>query len=198
MQLVKLSKPEQEPFSLEDVKAHIRVDQNIEDSLLRTYLASAVDECSRYMQIAIAQQVYQASFDCWTETLWLPMSPVVSVDSVKYRLPDGTEDSLTTDDFAYTRYTAGALVTFTDGYDFPTLWTKPAGIIVEFLAGFDADDGSSGVDAAWLEMPPAIKQAVFLTVGHYYANREAVTQGKTPIPLPRGAEHLLDFYKVYR
>jgi len=199
MQLIKLTKPIQPPFDLETAKVHTRIDQDTEDAVLEGYLAAAVDECARYMQIAISQQDYQARFDCWPcAMLWLPMSPIVAVSAVKYLDEAGDELTLSADDWSFERRPGGGFVYFASDYSFPTLAADKLGAVrVNFTAGFDSDDGSSGDEDPELEMPAAIRQAVFLTFAHYYAHRESVDNGRT-VPVPRGAEHLMDFHRVYR
>lgn len=49
---------------------------------------------------------------------------------------------------------------------------------------------------AGLVINDAIRAAILLTVGHLYANREAVTVGQA-LELPMGVAHLLNTYKLY-
>lgn len=55
---------------------------------------------------------------------------------------------------------------------------------------YQSDDGEFEVE----DVPESIKIAVLLLVGHYYANREAVTFG-TPSKIPFGVESLLWPYR---
>ena len=45
-------------------------------------------------------------------------------------------------------------------------------------------------------IPPPIKQAIMLTIGLYYNNREEVTVSQTH-PLAQGALHLIQLYRDY-
>ena len=46
------------------------------------------------------------------------------------------------------------------------------------------------------DVPNAIKQAILLTIGNWYANRESVIIGRITSELPQSALWLLNTYKV--
>ena len=69
---------------------------------------------------------------------------------------------------------------------YPTTSDRIAAIRVEYIVG---------VTAANL-VDNAIKQAVLLTIGHWYQNREAVIVGRIATELPMAAKYLLDQYKI--
>lgn len=201
--LTKISKPVQSAVPLTTAKLHTRLDQSLEDVVLQIYLDAAVDECAKYTQRAIEQCDYRLTLDDWScepgGVIVLPMAPVVSVESVKYLDEAGDLVEVDDDDWDYQRTPAGGYVFFSDGYSFPTLATgRPGRVQVEFTAGYDADDGSSGDADPELAMPKPIVQAILLTFAHFYANRESVTTGRAPAVVPRAAEWLLDFYRCYR
>jgi len=201
--LTRISKPLQSAVTLEKAKLHTRVDLDVEDSVLATYLASAIGECAQYASRALEQCDYRLTLDDWSceagGVIPIPIAPLVAVDSVKYL--DEADSLVTVDaaDWGYQVTPGGGYVYFADGYSFPSLVTgKPGRVQIELTAGYDADDGSSGVSDPELEMPAPIVQAILVTFAHYYANRESVTAGKTPVVVPRAAEWLLDFYRIYR
>jgi uncharacterized phiE125 gp8 family phage protein len=45
-------------------------------------------------------------------------------------------------------------------------------------------------------VPPAIKQAILLLVGHWFANRETVVIGTIVAQMPSAVEALLSTYRV--
>ena len=45
-------------------------------------------------------------------------------------------------------------------------------------------------------IPPTLKQAILLTIGLYYGNREEVTSSQTHV-LAQGALHLIQLYRDY-
>lgn len=199
MTLERITNPVQRAFSLDDAKAHLRVDTTDEDDLIAGMLDAAIDEAARYTRRAVNQQQYRQTWPAWPDCIELEMAPIVSVDALKYVDEDGNEITVSDDDWDYRRTPAGAVVFFTStNWTYPTLSTTGPKVFVEFVAGYDADDGSSGDSDPELKPPAAIKQAIMLTVGHFFANRESVVTGKVPMVLPLGAERLLDYLKIYR
>jgi uncharacterized phiE125 gp8 family phage protein len=185
-------------FTIADAKAHLRVDQNNEDGPIGDMLAAAIDEAARYTSRAINQQTYRQQWYRWPdqpcELLELQVAPVKSVTSIKYLDASGDEQTLAGSNYTWHRTDRGATIDFIASITFPTLHeTEKPAVFVDFVAGYEV-----GASDAELLPPPAIKQAVMMTVGHFYANREAVTTGKVPMVMPRGAEHLLDFLRIYR
>lgn len=196
--LTKTTKPAQVAVDLDKAKLHARVDQDYENDVLEIYLASAIDECAAYAGLAINQQGYRLTLDCLPPCIQIPIGPVVDVEGVTYLDEAGDEQAMDDADWDWKRTSTGAEVFFRDGFTLPTVANRPACVWVDLVAGFDADDGSSGVDDPELELPACIQQAVFVTFGHYYANRETVVTGKPATAVPRTAEWLLDLKKVYR
>jgi uncharacterized phiE125 gp8 family phage protein len=206
MLLERITNPVQRAISLDDAKAHLRVDTTDEDELIAGMLDAAIDEAARYTRRAVNQQTYRQTWLAWPASTYpdtmpfeLDMAPVVSVDSLKYVDEDGNEATVADDDWDYRRTAKGAVVFFASStWSWPTLSTTDPKVFVDFVAGYDADDGSSGDGDPELKMPPALKQAIMLSVGHFFANRESVVTGKVPMVLPLGAERLLDYLKIYR
>ena len=69
---------------------------------------------------------------------------------------------------------------------FPELSERKNAIEVRYKVGVSS---ASDVDQA-------IKQAVLLTIGNYYENRQAVVTGTIATELPMNAKFLLDQYRV--
>lgn len=194
------SVPTLKAITLDVVKDHLRVDQDLEDGLIAAYLDAAIDACATYTNRALNQAEWQASFNCWPacDYFHLPIAPIVTVHALKYFDEDGTEQTVDPASWWFVHTDDGGRVYVSQDYDRPTLRTEPPDqIYIEFLAGYDSEDGSSGTDAE-LTMPAAIKSAILLTVGHLYANRESVVVGKAAVEIPSGAKFLLDLKRIYR
>ena len=52
------------------------------------------------------------------------------------------------------------------------------------------------IGAASTYVPDGIKQAVLLTLGNWYENRQTVITGRTATELPLSSQYLLDQYKI--
>jgi len=51
-------------------------------------------------------------------------------------------------------------------------------------------------ESATADVPQAIKEAVLLTVGHWYQNRQSVVTGTQVNEVPMTSKYLLDQYKI--
>ncbi len=194
------SVPLQRAVTLAAVKSHLRVDHDLEDELIASYLDAAIEDAAIYTNRILDQGEWSATFSAWPcgSSFFLPIAPIVSVDSLKYFPEEGDEQTVPAENWSFVTTSDGGLLTLLSTYSRPALRVEPLEqITVELVAGHDADDGSSGEDPE-LKLPPAIKAAIFLTVGHLYANREAVVVGRTALILPRGAEQLLHRKRIYR
>jgi hypothetical protein len=73
-----------------------------------------------------------------------------------------------------------------DGQSFPDITKRNDAVLVRYTVGYGAAS----------DVPEIIKQAILLTIGNFYANRQSVITGKTATELPQNSKWLLDTYKV--
>ncbi len=139
---------------------------------------------------ALLTQTWTLTLDCWPSKIVLPLSPVQSVSSVGYSDTDGVQQIL--DPLAY-RVTGLAswdpTISLVNGETWPELDTIPAGIEVEFVAGY-------GDDLA--DLPAPVLQAIRMLTAHWYEQREAVLTGSIATELPLGVASLIQPYRIYR
>ena len=69
----------------------------------------------------------------------------------------------------------------------PNLSDRINAVHVKYTVGF----GTTSAD-----VPDGIKQAVLLTIGNWYENRQSVISGRTATELPLSSQYLLDQYKI--
>ncbi|MFD2597521.1 head-tail connector protein [Sphingobacterium corticis] len=72
-----------EPVSLEEVKRFCRIDQDYigEDDLLKTLISSARSMIEQYANISLIKKRLEVFTDS-TKLFWLPMSPVIEIESL--------------------------------------------------------------------------------------------------------------------
>jgi len=78
-------------------------------------------------------------------------------------------------------------IQLTDGQSFPTITKRNDAVVARYTVGY----GSAASD-----VPEIIKQAILLTIGNFYQNRNSVVIGRIATELPMNVKWLLDTYKV--
>ena len=74
-----------------------------------------------------------------------------------------------------------------DGQSFPDITKRNDAVLARYTVGY----GSAASD-----VPEIIKQAILLTIGNFYQNRNSVVIGRIATELPQNVKWLLDTYKV--
>ncbi len=178
-----VTQPTEEPLSLDEVKAHLRVDGAEEDALLSHYLQAARLTAERQCWRQIAKATLEWSIDCFPadECLFIPRPPLISITSIKYVDPNA--DTQTFDPVNYYVDPLGepGRVVLKSGSAWPVTNLQPGSVLVRYEAGY--------ADAA--SVPADLKTALLLLVGHLYENREAVLAGAAANELPFGVDALL-------
>lgn len=174
-------------ISLAEAKAQCRVDSSDEDALITSLVAAATSYLDGYAGIlgrALVTQTWRQDFDRYARCLRLPLL-AASVTAIHWIDDDGGDTTIAGADYALLADGRGSYVRFVDGFSTPGSLAETAGLKVTFTAGY-------GAAAA---VPPAIKQAAQLLVGHWYVNREAVNVGNITTILPLAADALLQPFR---
>lgn len=158
-----------EPLTLAEAKAHLRVDFAEDDALITALISAAREHAENYICAPIRCRTEQQ------QTMGFPVGC--------YHLPHLS---------AVVGITYGA-ETFTDfvvlGDTVTGNWPCTSEVVtIEYTAGFETVS----------DVPAVIKQALLLTIGHLYENREAVIVGTTAVEVPMGTLALLHPYRNYR
>ncbi|MCL4065338.1 head-tail connector protein [Pseudomonas sp. GX19020] len=174
MNLVRKVAPADPLVSREDLKLHLRVDGDDENSLIDGLFAAAmshIDGPRGVLGRCIQPQTWAFETEAWSGFLRMPFTGVSQVSaSVQV---DGDRVSV-----ALTSRSCG-------------VWTEVR--LDDVVTGqVSVEVEASTPDDAW----PAIIAAVTLLVGHWYENREAVVTGTIATTLPLGVERLLSPLKV--
>lgn len=208
-----ITPPAVEPVSIAQAKIHLRVDFDEDDDLIEGLITAARELCEQKMQRAIFNQMYVLSLDQfnygdWRSTipmerrnplrfsaLWesmalrLPMPRLVSVSSITYLDNNGEQQTLDPNAYVVDASSQPARIVPAANLTWPTTdYYVPGSVKVTFVAG------SYGDGVTVNNCPSAIKQAILLLVGHWYSNREAVTE-KPMTNLPLAVDALLSPYR---
>lgn len=210
LQLV--SAPNSEPVSLEEAKAHLRLDFNDDDQLVLSLISAAREVVEGNLRRAVFSQTYELTLDQFpypTGTLTrtpdqrenylfpsiyfsdyaieFPLSKVTSVDSITFVDVTGEKVTLPEAQYAFDVNTVPARIVPSNGGTWPYINSySPGSITITFKAGEWNSD----------TVPASVKQAMLLLLGHWYANREAVTD-KAMTTLPMAVDCLLARFVSY-
>lgn len=183
---VRTAAPADTPVSLDEAKAHLRVDHTDDDDVINGLIAAAVDYLDGWTGIlgrALVKQSWRqefAGFGC----LRLQVGPVSGVEVITYF--DSRNQTQTLPDTAYVMRTdaRGSYVDLPPQGIWPSAYVRPDAVSVTYEAG----------SATAAEVPAAIKAAIMLMVASWYRNREATSDGAAT-ELPIGVAALLAPYR---
>lgn len=200
--------PAEEPLTLAEAKAHLRVDASNEDDLIAALIVAARELAETRQRRALVTQTWDLTLDRWPygggyydrairqmgpgSPLWLPNTgqlpielprpPLQSVTSIAYVDPEGNSQTLDPSAYVVSTGTPGRIAP-AYGLTWPSIRNQIDAVTIRYVAGYGAASA----------VPKATKQAILLLVGHLYENREAVAVnvGANILELPMGVEALL-------
>ena len=198
--LVQTSAPETEPVSLTEAKTHARapLDVTAEDNWFLATITAARQKCEDLTGLAMITQEWKLLLDCWDDpdysdagprlsaqaavfpferviNLWLARFPIQTVESVKYKA--ASDGALTT--LSASQYTLG-IDSGRLAAAYGQIWPVPRAEIEAIEIAFTAGYGDDAV-------PELAKQAILLTVAHWWEHRG----DETTDDLPMAAKSLL-------
>lgn len=208
---------EARPVTRDEVKQHLRIDHDDDDTIIDLYIAAVTNHVEKYLQRSLEPQVWDLTLDYFPpyydfctrgmtdlqlrdlQTIEIPLPPLISVDSIRYFNPAGTEIELDADLYTVDITKQPGSVIPVGTFTWPTVLEGSNKVIIRFRAGYDevvSPSGSSaGVESG---VPPAIKAAIMLMIGDLFENRENVAPNAPGIiPMPVAALSLLSLYRIH-
>lgn len=174
-------------LTLSELKEHLKVDVDVDDTFIKNLGRAATSSCEEYTNRFFLKTKIEQYSDSWSGVSELLKSPVQTDSfSIRYYDKNDTVQTLATTEYFLDNISMPARVCPAPNKSFPTLSSRINAVGVTYFVGVDT--------AAEVDM--AIKQAVLLTVGHWYANRETVVVGRIATEIPMAAKYLLDQYKI--
>lgn len=200
-----ITPPAYSPITLAQALAHLRVDAGDDDAYVALALASAVSAVESFTKRPLYKQQWRyalnqfpygrTGFDdfrpLWMEAgaIELPLAPLVAtnpITSIAYVDEAGAAQTLGSSHYRVSN-SDRCVVAPTYGEVWPVTLAVQDAVTIDFYAGYAED--TTGGDTANV-IPPALKHAVLLMLGQFYANREAVITGTIAVELPLGVQSL--------
>lgn len=170
-------------LTIEDVKAHLRVDHADEDALITGLIDAATAHLDGYNGIlgrALVTQTWTVDFPTFRNRLDIPLGPIQSA-TIQYYDSTDVQRTLATSVYAVLSDGLGPYVGLRYNQQWPQTYTRDDAVRITFVAGYGA--------AA--SVPVAIRAAMLLLIAHWYDNRAAVNVGNITSEMPVSAAALL-------
>ena len=174
--------------TLEQAKAHLRVSHADDDAVITAMIGRAVAQFDgpRGIGLCLSTQTWELRLDAFPLCIDIPLGPVASVLSVKYIDMAGVEQTLAA--LNYKLDTGGEMARLVPafGLSWPAPRSEIGAVAVQFVAG-----------SASVDINKALIGGVLLLVGHYYENREAVSDAQLAA-LPLAVAEIMEQFRVGR
>jgi uncharacterized phiE125 gp8 family phage protein len=190
---VLVTPPTEEPLELAEAKLHLRIEesQTAEDGLVDALIRAARQYVEEYTGRALVKQTWKLTLDrfptdCGRDMpIRVPLPPLRSVGSIKYIDSSGVQQTLASSEYLVDSVSEPARIAPAYEKTWPIARQQMNAVEVQFECG-----ATTGAEA-----PPSLKAAMKLLIGHWYANKEAVTDVSVA-PLPMAVESLLSQHRV--
>ena len=143
-----ITSPAAAPVSLQEAKAHLRVDNTADDALILAMVAAATSDAEHRLGRALVQQTWEQVQDGFDDDIDLPNPPLVSVTSLKYIDTDGTEQTLSTSLYSVDGDSEPARILPAYGASWPGTRSVPSAVRARYVAGYAATFAISAITKA--------------------------------------------------
>ena len=184
MNYTQVTTPTTEPISLQEAKDYLRVDSNVEDTLITALIKAARSKVENDTWRKMITQTLLLSMDKSEVKRFVGItgSPIQSITHIKYFDINVVQQTLSTGSYQSNLLNEPAIIEITD---MPDMADRMNALQIEFICGY-------GVAAS---VPEDLKLAMLLLIGHYYEHREAVTVGNMK-DLPMAYDALISPYRL--
>ena len=189
MPLTLLIPPAQEPVTLADMKAWLRMDGIDEDGLINALIYSARLSIETITAKALITQTWRVVLDQWpmVPIVDVPLAPLQRLAAARVYNTDGSTTALTVSDF-YVETSAKQQPRLALLKRQPPPMVPISGIELDIVTGY-GDDGTS--------VPEPLKLAVKMLVAFWFENRGDEPTG-VPLKWPDEISRLLAPYQMRR
>jgi uncharacterized phiE125 gp8 family phage protein len=190
MWLNQTAAPSGAPITLDQAKAHLRVDHADEDALITSLIEGVtqhLDGRRGYLGRCLMSQSWEYRVHCfpWCDGIEIPLPPLLTVESVKYVDEAGVLQTLADDQYVVDAATYQGQVRRAYQVVWPVARAEDYAVRIAFTAGFgDAD-----------AVPAPIKTAMLMIIEQLYDKRGDGGDANQ-ITIPAAAKWLLGPYRI--
>jgi uncharacterized phiE125 gp8 family phage protein len=187
--LVTTIEPTAEPILLAEAKDHCRVTHAVDDNYLTDLIAVARHHVEQVTARALVNRTLRLDLDDFPacEEIELDQPPAVSVTHLKYYDSDNVLQTFSSGSYALDASNIVPRIVLATTASWPTAYERPNAVQITYVAGYGAHGGL---------VPPPLRHAMKLLIGHWYENREPVVTGTIATDIPMTVTRLLQPYRV--
>lgn len=183
------TEPDVEPVTLDEAKAQLRQSSSdADDPMIAQLIVAARLRAESFCVRSFIQTTWTMTLDAFPPVIFLPRSPVISVDEIRYIDDNGTQQTLSASLYQTDLANRQGRIAPAYGEDWPTYRRVMNAVEVDFKAGW-------GTTADAVPMP--IRRAISVMVATWYENAEAVVTGTIATKIPLSAEFMLAPYRAW-
>ena len=206
--LVVETQPEREPLTVIETRDSLRLDDDVDESLVMSYIIAAREWAENYTGRALITRTMQQWLDGFVHVdmpLWegwktgpnilnyqnhieLALAPVISVSNIKYFADDDTETTWNATNYYADTIREPARIVLRDGGSYPTELRAANAIKITYTAGYGATSQN---------VPEPIRIAMMQYCAFMYEHRGDFERFPPPQP-PKVLTQLLQPYQIMR
>jgi uncharacterized phiE125 gp8 family phage protein len=153
--------PAEEPVTLQEARAHLRLESG-EDDYLSGLIAAARRHCESFQGRAYVTQTWDFYLDSFPGgCIKVSLPPLQSVTFVKYKDGSGVLQTMDPSEYVVDAFSEPGLIFCAYGKSWPSTYPEVNAVQVRFVAGYGAA----------VDIPPEVKQAILLKVADLYEHR---------------------------
>lgn len=188
--------PAQEPVTLAEAKAHLRIEHGLDDAGVTALIVAARAWVEEHCWRGLVTQTWELVEACFPDDadleaarqgFELPKGNLVSVATVKYLDADGVQQTLAGSDYLVDTVAVPGRVRLAYGKSWPSYRYQWDAVRIRYDVGW-------AVGA----VPQPIKQAILLLVSQMYENRTPEVTGTIVSPIQFAVTALLGAYRLVR
>lgn len=171
--------------SLAEAKAYLKAIGDGEDDTITMMIEAAQSRIEKATDRLLITRACRFTTDAFGTAVMLPVRPVQTVTAVKYFDASGNEQTLAGAAWKIVDKLEKPRILAATGYAFPSTWELPAGVVVEFTAGYGDEPEN---------VPADLRIAVLKTVRDMWSFRGDMATVEV-IELPQGVQDIVDDYR---
>lgn len=184
-----ITAPAAEPITLDEAKAHCKIEGADDDAVLAIIIAAARQAAESLTSRALINQTWELLLDAFPSAeIKIAKPPIASITSIKYIDSAGAEQTVADTQYTLDADTMPGWVLPAYGTSWPTPRDQANAVRIRFVTGY----GASGAN-----VPAPIRHWMLVFIATAYANREAIAPGNISEMPNAFVDGLLDPYRTY-